>query len=98
MADLMTTVSNEIPDFGNMFHPSPPALLPFTESFILRYVTASSSALSFTTTTASSAGRPPARNGHISAPFRRRCRSYNAPEQAAFGGAYFPAYSQWHPY
>jgi len=51
----MTTVSNEIPDLGNMFRPSPPASLPLTESFILRYVTVSSSALSFTTTTASSA-------------------------------------------
>ena len=27
--------------------------------------------------------KPSDRNGHISAPFRRRCRSYNAPAQAA---------------
>jgi hypothetical protein len=27
--------------------------------------------------------RPSAHNGHISAPFRRRCRSYNAPAQTA---------------
>jgi len=27
--------------------------------------------------------KTPARNGHISAPLRRRCRSYNAPAQAA---------------
>lgn len=68
-----------------MFRPSPPILLsaePLDESFTLGYVTASSSAPTFTTTTASSAGPLPITVTSLHR-LGSRCRSYNGPVQAA---------------
>lgn len=61
-----------------MFHPSAPASLPLSDSFTLRYVTASSSAIDFTPTMASSED-PLSITVTLLHRLGYGCRSYNRP-------------------
>jgi len=61
-----------------MFRPSAPASLPLSDSFTLRYVTASSSATNFTPTMASSED-PPSITITLLLRLGHGCRSYNQP-------------------
>lgn len=61
-----------------MFHPSAPASLPLSDSFTLRYVTASSSATDFTPTMASSED-PLSITVTLLHRLGHGCRSYNRP-------------------
>lgn len=71
-----------------MFHPSAPTSLSLSDSFTLRYVTASSSATDFTPTMASSED-PLSITHTLLCRLGLGCRSYNGPAQTALQQAMF---------
>jgi hypothetical protein len=78
----VVVVCNEIYDLGNTFHPSPPSRRSGRFRFVLpsdpvTWIVIGDAFYDYYGFIC----RPSALNGHISAPLRRRCRSYNAPAQ-----------------
>ena len=82
MAELLTTAILNFTYTSYMFHPSAPTSLSLSGSFILKYVTASSSAAGFTPTMASSEN-PLSITATLLFRLGLGCRSYNGPTQTA---------------